>query len=495
LTSSLLELRGVSKRFHGVHALSDVSLTLQAGEVHALCGANGAGKSTLMKVLMGVHPPDAGSILLMGNEVTVADPEAARAMGIDMVFQEIELPPSLTVAEAIFLAREPTRLGLIDYSRMFAETRRVMGLLGVSILPSTPVESLSVAEKQLVQIARALAGRTRLLVLDEPTSALTEHETRRLFDILHRLRDQGAAIVYVSHRLDEIFLLAQYITVLRDGQVVGAGSTASLTPDELVRMMAGDAEREAHDPPEPAVPTGSPVLEVRGLRREPAVREVSLQLHAGEVLGLFGIVGAGRTELARCLFGLDRPTDGTILMDGREVSLRGPAEAMAHGLALVPEDRKLQGLILEMSLRENVALPCLDRLRRNGWVDAGRERELATRTVRDLSVVARSIEQDVRQLSGGNQQKVVIGKWLATQPRVLILDEPTKGIDVAAKREIHGLIRRLAKAGLGVILISSELEEVLGLSDRLVVLRDGRISGVLPRVQANHSTVMGLAVG
>jgi rhamnose transport system ATP-binding protein len=496
----LLQFRGVSKRFFGVHALEDVSFTVARGEVHALCGANGAGKSTLMKILVGVHQPDHGQILLDGSPVTLSGPAAARTLGIDIVFQEIELPSNLTVAEAVFLGREPRRFGFVDYGRMFSDTAAVLERLGVPIDPSALVEELSVAEKQLVQITRALSGETRVLIMDEPTSALTDHETERLFRLLDALRERGTTILYVSHKLEEIFRLSQQVTVLRDGRVAGARPTAELTPDELVRMMVGaNTDDEALDPraeghPHAATAAGEVVLEARGLTRPGAFEEVSFALRKGEVLGMFGIVGAGRTEVARCLFGLDPYTSGTVLLAGQPVNFHSAADAVRAGLALVPEDRKLQGLVLEMSLQRNVSLASLPRLAPVGVVNSAGETRMAAEAVRDLGVVTDGLEQEVKQLSGGNQQKVVIGKWLATGPRVLILDEPTKGIDVAAKREVHELVRRLARRDLAVLLISSELNEVLALSDRLLVLHEGRVTAELDPATTTREEVLRFAV-
>ena len=498
---SLLEFREISKRFFGVHALEGISFTVEAGEIHALCGANGAGKSTLMKILVGVHQPDSGAMLLDDDPVTLAGPAAARALGIDIVFQEIEIPPNLTVAEAVFLAREPRRWGLVDYDRMFRETAALMAQLGVPLSPDDPVERLSVAEKQLVQITRALSGEARVLIMDEPTSALTDHEAERLFELLEALRERGTTILYVSHKMDEIFRLSNRITVLRDGRLVGTRDAGQLTPDELVRMMVGDAAGDdALDPraaggEHASLLAGEEILRVTGLTRPGAFRDVSFSLRRGEVLGMFGIVGAGRTEVARCLFGLDPYQEGVITLGDRQVRFRSAAEAVTAGLALVPEDRKGQGLILEMSIQRNASLPELPRLTRAGIVQSGAEARVAAGVVRDLGVVAAGVEQDVKQLSGGNQQKVVIGKWLAMHPKILILDEPTKGIDVAAKREVHALIRRMAADGLSVLLISSELGEVLALSDRLLVLREGRVTAELDPRETTREEVMRHAVG
>lgn len=495
--SPLLEFRGITKHFFGVHALENVSFSVPAGEVHALCGANGAGKSTLMKILVGVHQPDGGEVLLDGVPVHLPGPAAARDQGIDIVFQEIELPPNLTVAEAVFLGREPRRWGCVNYDRMFAAAEALFQRLEVPIAPGTAVESLSVAEKQLVQIARALIGEPRVLIMDEPTSALTDHEVERLFRLLEGLRAAGTTILYVSHKLDEIFRLTQRITTLRDGRLVDSVPTAELSPDSLVARMAGTASTTSATEAVSHAPTteeAAVALQVEALTRTGEFEEISFSLRSGEVLGMFGIVGAGRTEVARCLFGLDRPTSGTVRLGGKAVSFRSAAEAVAAGVALVPEDRKGQGLLLGHSLQRNASLPSLGKLSRLGVVDVDAERSLAQHAIRALRIATDGPEQEVKQLSGGNQQKVVLAKWQSTHPQVLILDEPTKGIDVAAKREVHALVRRMASEGLAVLLISSELEEVLSLSDRLLVLREGRVAGELPAGAATREDVMRLAV-
>ena len=492
----LIQFERIDKSFFGVHALRDVSFEVAAGEIHALVGANGAGKSTLMKVLVGVHAPDAGRLLLDGAPIRPSGPEEARKLGIDIVFQEIELPPNMTIAECVFLAREPRRFGLVDFNRMHRETAALLDRLGVSLPPTAVIANLSVAEKQLVQIARALSGETRLLIMDEPTSALTDHEIERLFTILERLREEGTAILYVSHKLDEIFRLANRVTVLRDGQRVGTKAREDLTPDELVRMMLGD-KAEAMTETEagrPAATDRPAVLEVEGLTRAGAFREVSFTLHEGEVLGMFGIVGAGRTEVARALFGLDPYDAGVLRLRGKEVRFRHPSQAIAAGLGLVPEDRKLQGLLLEDSLEHNVSLPSLRRLTRAGLISHRREHQLASQAVADLGIVTASIRMEARHLSGGNQQKVVLARWLATNPSILILDEPTKGIDVGAKREVHALVRRLASEGIATLLISSELDEVMALADRVLVMREGMLVATLDAATTSREEVLRHAV-
>jgi ABC-type sugar transport system ATPase subunit len=494
-TSPLLAFENVSKRFGGVAALTDVSFAVRPGAVHALVGENGAGKSTLMKCLVGVHAPDAGRILWKGRPVAIPDATAARRLGIDIVFQEIELAPNLTVAESIFLGREPRRgagpLGLVDYGAMRAEAARLLAQLDVPLSPDAPIERLRTAEKQSVQIARALAsGNAWLLILDEPTSALSDHEADRLLTRLEALRERGTAILYVSHKLEEVARLADDVTVLRDGRHVQTGPARDLSTADIVRLMVGretallSGQRPAENRPAQFFGQQTPVLNVRGLTRRPAFEDVSFDLRGGEVVGMFGIVGAGRTEVARVLFGLDRADAGTVTLNGRDARFRSPTAAVRAGLALVPEDRKLQGLLLDESLRRNVALPNLSWLRRHGpagrllpFVDTAAEWKLAQRSVRDLKVAARAgVEGRAGGLSGGNQQKVVLAKWLAGKPRVLILDEPTKGIDVGAKAEVYRLVRDLAAEGIAVLLISSELEEVLALSDRILVMRAGRVA-------------------
>ncbi|MBI3909396.1 MAG: sugar ABC transporter ATP-binding protein [Armatimonadetes bacterium] len=496
-----LRIERISKRFHGVVALEHVSFGVRTGEIHAVCGANGAGKSTLMKILVGIHAPDEGQIVLNGQPVTISGPRAARELGVDIVFQEIELPPNLSVADAIFLGREPVRCGGIQHGEIYRQASALLNSLAVPLQPHTLVEDLSAAGKQLTQIARALAARTQVLILDEPTSALTEHEVGRLFGILRALRERGTAIVYVSHRLEEIFRLADRVTVLRDGRLVATRRVAELTEGDLVRMMVGAEpaalpRKDGGCPDAVGIePSGPPLLRIIGLTRGRQYRDVSFEVRAGEVVGMFGIVGAGRTEVARALFGLDPPDAGQIERDGRRLRLRSPAEAMRAGIGLVPEDRKLQGLLLEAGVRHNLSLAALDRLTHLGVVCARREHTLAAGAVTDLHIVTAGLDREAQDLSGGNQQKVVIGRWLARRPRLLILDEPTKGIDVAAKREVHALVRRLAAEGIGVLLITSELPEALSLSDRLLVLHAGRITATLDSRRATAEEVMRYAVG
>ena len=501
----VLEFDQLYKHFGGVAALSDVSFSVDAGEIHAVVGENGAGKSTLMKCLVGVHRADKGAIRLSGHAISPANPEAARARGSDVVFQEIELAQNLTVAQSICLAREPTRFGMIDRNSMRSIAASALERVGVPISPDAPIEDLRTAEKQGVQIARALAQGASILIMDEPTSSLSDHEVERLMTVLESLRSGGTTILYVSHKLEEIFRLANTITVLRDGRHVATQPRSELNPDALISLMAG---------PDRAKDPALDATAVRGKEAESSTADsarvalsaenvgngrdfsgVSFDLHEGEVLGLFGIVGAGRTEVSRAIFGLDPLPTGHLKLRGESVRFRTASAAIARGLALVPEDRKLQGLILDENLRRNIALPAMSRVTTLGAVSRRREYALAGEAVKQFGIVARAgVDQEAQSLSGGNQQKVVLAKWLATKPTVLILDEPTKGIDVGAKREVHEMVRQFAKSGLAVLLISSELEEVMGLADRIMVMRAGRVAGILPAAGATRDALLKLAV-
>jgi ABC-type sugar transport system ATPase subunit len=486
-----VEMRGMSKAFPGVQALLGVDLDLHAGEVHAILGENGAGKSTLMKILAGVYHPDAGSIRLGGQPVLNESPRQALERGVTMIHQELNLAPNLSVAENVFLGRAPTRGGLIDWRRVYADAEALAARLGIELDVRARVEDLSVARQQMVEIAKALSLDARVIIMDEPTSALTERETEALFDIIVRLKSQGVAIAYISHRLDEIFRVADRVTVLRDGRLVGTLPIGQATPPRLIGMMVG-RELTTLFPKEP-IEIGEPVLEVRHLRRAGVLEDISFVLRRREILGLAGLIGAGRTELVRGLFGADPLDDGQVLIEGRRVHIRSPRDAIALGLGFVTEDRKLQGLVLGMTVRENETLASLAQISRLGFVDSRRDTMLAERLVDQLGVRTPSVEQEVANLSGGNQQKVVIAKWLATQPRILILDEPTRGIDVGAKAEVHALMSRLARDGVSILMISSELPEILGMSDRILVMRQGRVTGEFTREQASQEAIMACA--
>jgi ABC-type sugar transport system ATPase subunit len=495
-TEPILEAENIDKRFPGVHALDNVSLTITPGEVHAVVGENGAGKSTLMKILAGAYGPDRGTIRIDGEAVTIENPRAAQDLGIITIYQELSLVDALSVGENVFLGDLPTRSGgswRVDWPTVWSRAAELLERVGLRIRPQTRVRDLSVAQKQMVEIARALARNVRVLILDEPTSSLTERETEKLFEIISQLRNRGVGIIYISHRLGEVFRIAQQVTVLRDGIVVGSLPVRDASEDLLVRMMVG---RDLARLFTAARSSDAPVrLEVRGLSRRGVLHDVSLSVRGGEVVGLAGLVGAGRTELARCLFGADGINAGEILLDGSIVNLRSPGHAVDLGIALVPEDRKLQALILGMGVRENLSLPVLDRLGSPFVPSRRRERALASDYIRSLTIRTPHMEQRVSALSGGNQQKVVIARWLATKPKVLILDEPTRGIDVGAKAEVHALIARLAEQGVAILMISSELPEILGMSHRILVMRGGRIVAEIPRQDATEESIMAAATG
>ena len=492
----ILEARNIDKRFPGVHALDDVSLIVLSGEIHAVVGENGAGKSTLMKILSGAHGPDQGTIRVDGEAVTIESPRAAQELGIITIYQELSLVDSLSVGENIFLGDLPSRTGAswhVDWPAVWRRSAELLERVGLRVRPQTPVRKLSVAQKQMVEIARALARNVRVLILDEPTSSLTERETEKLFEIIAQLRSRGVGIIYISHRLGEVFRIAQRVTVLRDGTVVGNLPVQDASEDMLVRMMVGrDLARLFTE----ARTSDAPVrLEVRGLSRRGVLHDITFSVRGGEVVGLSGLVGAGRTELARCLFGADGISSGEIVLDGAPVNIRTPGHAVDLGIALVPEDRKLQALILGMGVRENLSLPMLDRLGSPYVPSRGRERAMVGEYIKSLRIRTPHMEQRVSALSGGNQQKVVIARWLATKPKVLILDEPTRGIDVGAKAEVHALIARLAEQGVAILMISSELPEILGMSHRILVMRGGRIVADIPRQDATEESIMATATG
>ena len=494
--SAFLEMRGISKTFPGVRALRRVDLRVRRAEVHALAGENGAGKSTLMKIMTGVLRADpGGAILVDGAPVEVRDPLHARSLGISIIYQELSTVENLTVAENIFLAREPVgRTGLIDSRGANARTREVLDRLGLDIAPTTRVSRLSIGQKQMIEIAKAISYRSKVIVMDEPTASLSQHETRTLLGLIRTLRRDGIGIVYITHRLDEIFEVADRVTVLRDGATVDSLPIAEVTRETLVRKMV-DRELSQLYGRHDSHATGTPVLTVEGLTlpnptaHQAKVRGVSFTLHRGEVLGFFGLIGAGRTEIMEMLFGV-RPHAGTIRIDGAAVRIGGPGDAIAHGMGFVTEDRKAQGLVLGMNVRENFSLTHLERYSPRGFIDWPGESAGCRGYVDLLGIRTPSPEQRVSKLSGGNQQKVVIAKWVARAPRILIVDEPTRGIDVGAKAEVHALLARLARDGMGVIVVSSDLPEVLAVSDRVAVVRDGRISGMLDRADATQERVM-----
>jgi rhamnose transport system ATP-binding protein len=489
----VIELTEVSKRFGATQALDGVSVVLRRGEVRALVGENGAGKSTLVKILAGVHQPDSGTVSLDGVPTLLRGPADARARGIAVVHQEPRLFPDLSVAENVFLGHAPTgRFGSISWREMRRRSTRLFEELDVRLDVGAQVRGLSMADQQLIEIAKALSLDATTLILDEPTASLSLHEVGRLFTIVRRLRDRGVAVLFVSHRLDEVFELCDQATILRDGRLVTSAPTSELTTADLIRHMVGRAVTLF---PKAEVPLGDVRLKVEGLTRGSAFQDVSFEVRAGEILGLAGLVGAGRTEVARVLFGVDRRDGGTVALDGSEVSFDNPSAAVRAGIAYVPEDRHLDGLVLDFPIASNVTLPILPRLFPRLLVHRETERRLTSTYTDDLRVRMTGVEQPVSALSGGNQQKVVLAKWLATEPRILILDEPTRGIDIGAKVEVHRIISDLAASGLAIILISSDLPEVLAMSDRIIVLHEGRITAEIGRDEATEERVMYAATG
>ena len=490
----ILELRQLVKNYGGVRALRGVDFDLRAGEVHALLGENGAGKSTLIKVVTGAHRPDGGHMAVAGQPVADLTPSTARQLGIACIYQQPALFPDLTVAENLALRLEPATAGRrLDWPARRARALDLLGRIGAAISPEAEVRSLSMPEQQLVEIACALGSGARIVIMDEPTASLTQKEQHLLFAVVRDLRKQGVGVIYISHRLEEIFALADRVTVLRDGQSVGTHDVGDINEAGLIRLMVGREVAQIY-PAAESVP-GDVVLALRGVGcAASGVRGVSFEVRAGEVFGLAGLVGAGRTELARILFGLTPADAGEISLRGQRLALHSPRDAVAHGIAYVPEDRRRHGVVLDLPIAHNMTMAIHRRLFPTTWLRFGAERTLALDYIRDLAVKCAGPEAHGGSLSGGNQQKVSLARWLATKPAVLILDEPTQGVDVGAKSEIHKIVRRLAKDGLAVILISSDLPEVLGMSDRLGVMRGGTLTAVLPGGSDAH-TVMAAALG
>jgi len=494
----VLRLDHISKGFPGVQALSDVSVRVERGQVLALCGENGAGKSTLMKILSGIYRADEGRILLDDQEVTIASPHHAQLLGVVIIHQELNLMPNLTVAENIYIGHMPRRFTMVDTARLRRDARALLESLGVDLPVDSPIRDLSIAQQQMVEIAKALSyPSSRVIIMDEPTSSLTDRETVILFDLIRRLKEQGLAIIFISHRMDEVFEIADTIAVLRDGQLVVQWSSASDTNRALVtQAMVGRPLADLFQKQEAVV--GEVVLEVRGLSKRPTseagmsgrLDNISLVLRCGEILGLAGLVGAGRTELARALFGIDRYDQGEIILAGQPVRIESPHLAIRLGLGFVPEDRKQQALILNMAVGENTTLAGLQRFSTLGWINSERERVEVTRLINSLHIRPPHMDEQVVNLSGGNQQKVVLARWLTLKPRILLLDEPTRGVDVGAKAEIHGLISELAQQGTAILVISSELPEVLGLADRIAVMARGRIVANFSRAEATQERIM-----
>lgn len=503
----LLRMENVSKAFPGVQALDRVNFEVRRGEILGLVGENGAGKSTLMKILSGAYPMDSGQIYLEGQPIVIRDPHHAIMLGISVIYQEFNLMPNLTVMENIFVGRYPGRSIFMDYRQLRRQTEELLARLGVRLPPTAIVRDLSVAEQQMVEIAKALSMQVRVIIMDEPTSALSGAEVQVLFRIIRELKRQGIAVIFISHRLQEVLSICDRIVVLRDGRNVGVLTAAEATEDRLVSMMVGRSRDEffhkEHRKSRVEVRPGESgqnhvVLEVRGLTRrgskfDPSaivVQNVSFDLRRGEILGLAGLVGAGRTETVRLIVGADKRDAGEIYIDGIPVDIQSPLDAIRHGIGYVPEDRKEQGLILNQALRANISLPSLEHLTRFGFVAQAKERELVRRFVQQLQIRTPGLDQVVWNLSGGNQQKVVIAKWLMLRPRILVMDEPTRGIDVGAKAEIYALMDELARSGVGIIMVSSELPELLAMSDRIVCMAEGRVTAILDASEATPEIVM-----
>ena len=491
----ILEIRGIAKRFDATQALEDVSLALYAGEIHALLGENGAGKSTLIKIMTGVHQPDRGEILLNGQAVSIRSAAEAQRLGVAAIYQEPLLFPDLNVAENIFISHRD-RGSVVNWRQMFLEAEAILAELGVALDVRSPARGLTLAAQQSVEIAKAISMNVRVLIMDEPTASLSAHEVRELFRLARDLKRQGVAILFVSHRLEEVFEIADKVTVFRDGRLISTRPRSETTPRSAITDMVG-RELEALKPrPIARRQDSEPLLSVVGLGRRGAFEGVSFELHRGEVLGLAGLIGAGRTEVGLALFGIEPATSGIIRLRGKTIAVRSPREGMNLGVAYVSEDRRQLGLILPMSIFANITLPVLRRfLNRFGLIRTGLERRSAEGFRSRLAIRAPSVDLAVAKLSGGNQQKVMLSKWLNTNPAILILDEPTRGVDVGSKAEVHAIIGELAAEGIGVIVISSDLPEVLALSDRVLVMREGRQMAILDRAEADQELVMTAAMG
>lgn len=492
----VLEMKDICKSFPGVKVLENVNLQIKPGEVHALMGENGAGKSTLMKILMGIYKADKGSIVLQGQETVIHGPKDAMGKGISMIHQELNTLLDMEVAENVFVGREILKKGfskmkIVDLDKMRDETARYFREMSIDIDPRAKMRTLSVAEMQLVEIVKAISLNSKIIVMDEPTSAITEKEAQVLFAQIDRLKKQGVAIIYISHKMDEIFRISDTITVLRDGQWIGTKPASELDDNSLIKMMVG---RELTDiyPKEPA-PIGDVILEVKDLSRGKKVKNVSLTLRRGEVLGIAGLVGAGRSELVETIFGLYPKTGGEIFLNGKKTDIKNPKEAIKNKIALITEDRKLTGLNLIASVKENISIVSLSKMSKKGIIDKKRENEVAEKYIKELKIKTPNGNAIVGNLSGGNQQKVVLAKWLLDEPEIIIFDEPTRGIDIGAKRDIYLLINELAKEGKAVIVISSEMAEVMGISDRIAVMCEGELKGEVQRDEFSQELIMSYA--
>ena len=490
-----LEMTGISKSFSGVRALKDVSLRVEKGEIRAIVGENGAGKSTLMKILGGAYQPDAGTIRLAGEDVRFSKPTAALEKGVAVIYQDLNILPHLNVTENVWLGRYIRQMSLfVDWPQMHRKTEELLAQLNANFGPRDNVDYLSTADRQLVIVARGLSYSPKVLVFDEPTSSLTPKEAESLYAIIKKLSAAGVSIIFISHHLSEVIELCDTITVLRDGELVGTYQKAEVSAHKLAEAMVGrELENDLY--PERSTSIGDVLLEVKGISYKDRVKNVSFMLRRGEVLGIAGLVGAGRSELAHCIYGALKPTQGSVLKEGQQLSIRSPRDAISARIALVPEDRHEQGLLLNKPLRFNITLPILKEVTHLTRINSSKERAVTRKAIGDLSIKTTGPDQDVQDLSGGNQQKVLIGKILATKPDILILDEPTRGVDIGARAEIHRLVRELAESGLGVILISSDLPEIIGMSDRVLVMHEGEADTVLEADEINPTAIMLAATG
>lgn len=489
MENCIVELNHIQKSFPGVKALDDVSFRLNAGEVLALLGENGAGKSTLMKILSGVYTKDSGDITIFGKTYEHITPKLAQELGIVIIHQELQMCSHLTVAENIFLGREKTKNGILSNREMNEKAKEILEWLKIDLNPKTVVSNLPVSKQQMVEIAKALSMNAKILIMDEPTSALTSKEIDELFLIIKQLKKQGCGIVYISHRLEELEHIVDRVTIMRDGKYITSMNFHETTMEEMIAHMVGREIKEKF--PKVKTERGNKILEVKNVSAGSLVKDISFDVYEGETLGIAGLMGAGRTELTRVIFGIDPMDSGTLILDGKELSIRCPMDAISAGIVLAPEDRKKDGLCVGLSIKDNVALPNMDMLCNSlGVVNKKKEREMTKQAIQNLKIKTASDEVNAGTLSGGNQQKVVIGKWLARQSRIVIFDEPTRGIDVAAKVEIYHLINELKKSGIGVIVISSEMPEILGVSDRILVMCDGRLTGEMQAEEATQDKIL-----
>ncbi|WP_117168025.1 sugar ABC transporter ATP-binding protein [Paraliobacillus sediminis] len=503
LNKLILRMDGISKTFSGVKVLSNVNIEIYTGEVHALMGENGAGKSTLMKILSGIYTPDqdSGEITYKGEQVDWKNPLVARNMGVGVVHQELNLSPNLTIAENILMGTDypKNKFGMVNWEQVNSRAEEVLNSIGSELKAENLVSTLSVAQQQMVEIARALSYNAEVLIMDEPTASLTDKEIDRLFKIIDDLKKQGVAIVYISHRMEEIFKISNRYTVLRDGEWIQSGPINETNPDHLVSLMVGRDlkdlfQRSSNNYVETEVPD-QPALEVKNLSDKKFVKDLSFKIYPGEIVGFAGLVGAGRTELVRAIFGVSEISEGEIWIEGKKVQIKSPIDAIKHGIALVPENRKEQGLFLDMSVKENISLAELKQFVKNMKLNWKALDKSAANYFKDLDIKAASLEQTIAGLSGGNQQKAVIARWLSTKPKVLLLDEPTRGVDIGAKTEIHKIVAELADTGLAVLMISSELPEVMGISDRIFVMHEGQITAELQKDEATQEKIMHYATG